>query len=100
MSEESKSVPECKAEGGSVDGKPRPTRRREPLFATVFILVCLLLPTLAGLAGYRIAHWQMAQKGSWSSPGEVRMAIQLMQKRETIAGDFDSSGVSIDGVEK
>ena len=78
MSEESKSVPDSKAEGGSADGKQRPARRRERVFAMVFIFICLLVPTLAGWVGYRFAHWRMAQKGSWDSPGEVREAIRRM----------------------
>jgi hypothetical protein len=100
MSEKPRSVPVGKPAGGSADGKPERARRPERLAATIFILVCLLLPTLGGLVGYRVAHWQTDQKGNWDSPDKVRKLIQFVHERETMAGTFKSEGVSLDGVEK
>ncbi|HEY3788144.1 MAG TPA: hypothetical protein VGL71_04775, partial [Urbifossiella sp.] len=70
------------------------------MFAAFFILICLLPPSLAGWVGYRYAHWQTAQKGRWESPGEVREAIRRVRMQETMAGQFDSDGIPLDGFEK
>ncbi len=100
MSEQPPSVPNSKVEGGSTDNTPRLTRRRKWAFATGFVLGCVLVPTLAGVVGYRYARWKMAQQGSWDSPGEVRDAIKRMRAQETVAREFAASDVPLDGVEK
>ncbi len=75
-------------------------RLRKVLFPVVLAGFCVVLPTLGGLVGYRLAGRRPAANGIRQTPDNLDQYVQLMREAETMAGAFAIDGIPLDGVEK
>ncbi len=93
-------IPESGPAGASAGRQHRSMHRYRFLFPLMLAGFCLLLPTLGGMVGYRLAGRKAAQEDDWQAPGNLLEYVQEIRQSETMAGAFVIDRVSLEGVEK
>lgn len=72
---------------------------RRWFFPLVVLAFCLALPALGGWVGYRFAMRAIQEK-PWKASSQVRQAVELQTKNETMAGAFAIYNMPLAGVER